>query len=163
MPCYGRWSGSGDERCQFYRLHGLARLLSPRNFGVFVLAILVVDVARIVSSAGLSDAVTRDKESGRASGRYRLLGQPGVCVHRRRPDRVLAPLYALVVEQPEITLVVRCLAVLVPVSSLSGIHTARKLGEFRHKAVATRVISGGALGGAARSPPPLQTSVYGVR
>jgi hypothetical protein len=77
--------------------------------------------------------------------------------------RVLAPLYALVVEQPEITLVVRCLAVLVPVSSLSGIHTARKLGEFRHKAVATRVISGGALGGAARSPPPLQTSVYGVR
>jgi hypothetical protein len=60
-------------------------------------------------------------------------------------------------------LVVRCLAVLVPVSSLSGIHTARKLGEFRHKAVATRVISGGALGGAARSPPPLQTSVYGVR
>ena len=30
----------------------LARILSPRDFGVFALAILVVDVARIVSSAG---------------------------------------------------------------------------------------------------------------
>ena len=62
---------------------------------------------------------------------------------------VLAPLYASVIDQPEITPVVRCLAVLVPVSSLSGIHTARKLGEFGHKAVAARMMSSSALGGAA--------------
>jgi len=38
----------------------LARTLSPSDLGVFALAILIVDIARIVSSAGLSDAITRD-------------------------------------------------------------------------------------------------------
>ena len=40
-------------------------------------------------------------------------------------------------------------AAALPVSSLSGIHTARKLGEFGHKAVAARMMSSSALGGAA--------------
>ena len=39
----------------------LARVLSPRDFGVFALATLVVDIARVISTAGLSDAITRDK------------------------------------------------------------------------------------------------------
>ncbi len=126
----------------------LARLLSPRDFGVFALAILVVDVARIVSSAGLSDAVTRDKDRDELLADTAFWANLALGCIVGVLTWVLAPLYASVVEQPEITLVVRCLAVLVPVSSLSGIHTARKLGEFGHKAVAARVITGGALGGA---------------
>jgi O-antigen/teichoic acid export membrane protein len=127
----------------------LARILSPRDFGVFALAILVVDIARIVSSAGLSDAITRDKDRDELLADTAFWANLGLGCIVGGVTWVLAPLYASVIEQPEITPVVRCLALLVPVSSLSGIHTARKLGEFGHKAVAARMMSSSALGGAA--------------
>ena len=127
----------------------LARILSLRDFGVFALAILVVDVARIVSSAGLSDAVTRDKHRDELLADTAFWANLALGCIVGAVTWVLAPLYASMVDQPEITPVVRCLAILVPVSSLSGIHTARKLGEFGHKAVAARMISSSILGGTA--------------
>jgi hypothetical protein len=51
----------------------LARLLSPHDFGVFALATLVADIARVISTAGLNDAVTRICRRG--PRRYRVLGQ----------------------------------------------------------------------------------------
>jgi O-antigen/teichoic acid export membrane protein len=127
----------------------LARILSPRDFGVFALAILVVDVARIVSSAGLSDAITRDKHRDELLADTAFWANIGLGCIVGAATWLLAPLYAMAIDQPEIIPVVRCLAVLVPVSSLSGIHTARKLAEFGHKAVAARMMSSSALGGAA--------------
>jgi PST family polysaccharide transporter len=110
---------------------------SHRRISVFLLLPSWWSTSRIVSSAGLSSAVTRDKDRGElladtASWANLALG----CIVGAL-TWVLAPLYASAVEQPEITLVVRCLAVLVPVSSLSGIHTALvwfEMGsEWRHR------------------------------
>lgn len=127
----------------------LARILSPRDFGIFALAILVVDVARIVSSAGLSDAVTRDKDRDELLADTAFWANLGLGCIVGAATWIIAPYYAAVIEQPDITAVVRCLAILVPISSLSGIHTARKLAEFGHKAVAARMMSSSVLGGAA--------------
>ncbi len=127
----------------------LARTLSPRDFGVFALAILVTDIARIVSTTGLSDAITRDTERDELLADTAFWANLGLGLLIGAATWVVAPLYALAVERPEIGSVVRGLAILVPVSALSGIHTARKLGEFGHRAVAARMISCSALGGTA--------------
>src|ERR1700722_14921374 len=127
----------------------LARVLSPRDFGLFALAILVVDIARIVSTAGLSDAITRDKERDEILADHAFWASAGFGCIVGAACWFLAPVYASMITQPEITPVLRCLALLVPVSALSGIHTACKSREFGHKAVAGRMIACGLLGGLA--------------
>jgi O-antigen/teichoic acid export membrane protein len=127
----------------------LARVLSPRDVGVFALAILVVDFARIIASAGLSDAVTRDKQGDEVLADTAFWANLGLGCVVGGIAWLLAPLYADLIDQPEISGVLRALAVLVPVSALSGIHTARKLREFGHKAIAARAIVCGLLGGTA--------------
>jgi O-antigen/teichoic acid export membrane protein len=127
----------------------LARVLSPRDVGVFALAILVVDVARVIASAGLSDAVTRDKRGDAVLADTAFWANLGLGCIVGGLAWLLAPLYARLIDQPEITGVLRALAVLVPVSALSGIHTARKLREFGHKAIAARAVACGLLGGTA--------------
>ncbi len=127
----------------------LARVLSPHDFGLFALAILVVDIARIISTAGLSDAITRDKHHDEILADTAFWANLGLGCIVGAAAWILAPLYASAIEQPEILPVLRWLAVLVPVSALSGIHTALKLREFGHKAVAVRWVVSGVLGGAA--------------
>ncbi|MEI9983377.1 MAG: oligosaccharide flippase family protein [Aliidongia sp.] len=127
----------------------LARVLSPHDFGVFALATLVVDVARVISTAGLTDAVIRDKDADEILADTAFWANLGLGCIVGALAWILAPLYAWVIEQPEIISVLRCLAVLIPVSALSGIHTARKLRVFGHKAIAARTVICGVLGGAA--------------
>ena len=125
----------------------LARILSPHDFGLFALAMLVVDLARIVSTAGLSDSILRDKHKDEVLADTAFWANLGLGCIVGIAAWVLAPLYALAIEEPDITPILRWLAALVPLSALSGIHTARKLQEFGHKAVAVRVMTGSALGG----------------
>jgi O-antigen/teichoic acid export membrane protein len=127
----------------------LARTLSSRDFGIFALAILVVDIARIVASAGLSDAIVRDTAHDEILADTAFWANFALGCIIGGLTWILAPVYAATVADPRVTSVVRCLALLVPVASLSGIHTARKLGEFGHKAVAARVISSSILAGGA--------------
>lgn len=127
----------------------LARQLSPHDFGVFALSIVVIELARIVSNAGLSDAITRDKEhdellADTAFWANLMLGcTVGVVIW------ALAPLYALLIAEPTITPLMRCLALLVPVSALGSIHTACNLREFGHRLFAARIISANLLAGGA--------------
>jgi O-antigen/teichoic acid export membrane protein len=127
----------------------LARVLSPRDFGVFALATLVVDIARVISTAGLSDAITRDKAADEVLADTAFWASLGLGCAVGAAAWILAPLYASFIEQPEIASVLRWLAALIPISALGSIHTARKLREFGHKAIAARTIGCGALGGAA--------------
>ncbi len=127
----------------------LARALTPRDFGLFALAILVADIGRIVSSAGLSDAIIRDTDSDALLADTAFWANLGLGCIVGVLIWILSPLYASIVEQPEVTPVLQALAALVPVSCLSSIHTARKLQAFGHKAVAVRMMSSSALSGAA--------------
>jgi O-antigen/teichoic acid export membrane protein len=125
----------------------LARVLSPNEFGIFALASVVIEFARILTSAGLADAVMRTKELDEAFvdtafWANLLLGCfVGIVIW------VGAPLYASVTLQPEVTPILRWLALLIPISSLSGIHIARKLREFGYKPLVIRLVFGNLLGG----------------
>ena len=127
----------------------LARVLSPRDFGVFALAILVVDVAKVVAAAGLGDAVTRDEADDEILADTTFWA--GVCMGCIAGGLawVLAPLYARLIGQPELTAALHCLALLVPIAALGNIHTARKLRAFGHKSLAARTVACSSLGGAA--------------
>ena len=125
----------------------LTRILSPREFGIFALASVVIEFARILTSAGLADAVMRTKEldetfADTAFWANLLLGC-GVGI----VTWVGAPLYASMTLQPEVTPILRWLALLIPISSLSGIHIARKLREFGYKPLVIRIVIGSLLGG----------------
>src|ERR1700677_2128196 len=125
----------------------LARVLSPRDFGVFALATLVVDIARVISTAGLSDAITRDNAADEVLADTAFWASLALGCSVGAAAWILAPLYASFIEQPEIASVLRCLAVLIPISALGSIHTARTLREFGHKAIAARPVGCSALGG----------------
>ncbi len=118
----------------------MARVLSPRDLRLFALSMLVVDIARIVSSAGLSDAITRDADQDEVLADTAFWANLALGCIVGAVAWFLAPVYAAAIEEPAITPVLQWLAALVPLSSLSGIHTARKLREFGHKAVAARTI-----------------------
>ena len=125
----------------------LAHSLSRRDFGTFALSFALIEVARTVANAGLSDAVTRDEArdtrlADTAFWANLVLG----CVVGAL-TWMLAPFYATLLAEPAITPVVHCLALLLPLSALSGIHTACCLRDFGHKSFATRIIVGNALAG----------------
>jgi len=127
----------------------LARILSPGDFGTFALAALTTDIARLISTAGLNDAVTRDADASEdladtAFWTSLILGSLfGLAIW------LFAPLYASLIHQPAIIGILRYLALLLPVSSLGVIHTARKLRDFGHKSLAARTVAGGILSGTA--------------
>jgi O-antigen/teichoic acid export membrane protein len=127
----------------------LARILSPGDFGTFALAALLTDIARLISTAGLNDAVTRDTGASEdladtAFWTSLILGGLfGLLMW------IFAPAYASLLHQPEAGHILRYLAALPPVASLGAIHTARKLKDFGHKSLAARTIGGGILGGGA--------------
>lgn len=127
----------------------LARELSPHDFGVFALSIVTVDLARIVSNAGLSDAITRDKERDPLLADTAFWANLALGCLAGGVIWLLAPAYAALIDEPAITPVMHCLAVIVPVSSLSSIHTACNLREFGHRAFALRIVSGNVLAGGA--------------
>jgi O-antigen/teichoic acid export membrane protein len=127
----------------------LARVLTPRDFGLFALAILVADIGRIVSNAGLSDAIIRDTDRDALLADTAFWANLALGCIIGGVIWILSPLYASMVGQPEVTPVLQALAALVPVGSLSSIHTARKVQEFGHKAVAIRMMCSSILSGAA--------------
>jgi len=127
----------------------LARLLSPHDFGVFALAILVVDLAKVIATAGLGDAVTRDGSGDEILADTAFWTGVGVSCVAGGLVWLLAPLYARLIGQPELTAALSYLALLVPLAALGNIHTARKLREFGHKSLAVRTVACSTLGGAA--------------
>lgn len=95
----------------------LARTLSPSDFGVFALAILVVDLARIVSTAGLSDAITRDKDHDELLADTAFWSDLALGCIVGVVIWILAYPYVGLVGQPETAAVAHWLALLVPLAS----------------------------------------------
>jgi O-antigen/teichoic acid export membrane protein len=127
----------------------LARILSPREFGIFALASVVIEFARILTSAGLADAVMRTRELDEAFADTAFWANLLLGCFVGIVTWVGAPLYASMTLQPEVTPILRWLALLIPISSLSGIHVARKLREFGYKPLALRIVIGSLLSGLA--------------
>lgn len=119
----------------------LARLLAPAQFGLFALASLFVEAARVLAGAGLADAVTREADLTEEQADTAFWAHLGCAALVALATAALALPYSRFVDQPEVVPLVAALAPLMVVGALGGIHTARLLREFGHKAVALRTLA----------------------
>lgn len=116
----------------------LARELSPTDFGVFALALLIVEVARILTNAGLSDAIVRERNLDESFCNSAFWTVLGIGVATSAAIALIAAPYAQAMRNVQVMHVLHALAPLPIVSALSAVHTARSLRDFRHKALAVR-------------------------
>ncbi|RYE09987.1 MAG: lipopolysaccharide biosynthesis protein [Hyphomicrobiales bacterium] len=126
----------------------MARLLGPRDFGLFALASVMVEVARTLAAAGLGDAVIRRKDLDASFLDTAFWATMALSVLMGAAMFLLAPLYAQFMQEPELTLVLQVLAFTLPLGSLGAIHGARLAREFKHSrlamlAIATSLVSSG--------------------
>ena len=118
----------------------LTRLLDPIVFGIFALSTVFVDVARILSTAGLADAVMREPDLSEETADTAFWSNVGFSCLVMLVILLFAGPYAAFMGQPKVRPVVSMLALLMPVAALGGIHTARLQREFGHKALALRTM-----------------------
>ncbi len=127
----------------------LARLLGPAEFGIFALASLFLEGARIMASAGLPDAVIREQELDDTLADTAFWATIGLAALAGAAAFAAAPFYAQLVGQEEVTSVVRWLAVLLPFSALGTIHAARLARDFRQKSLALQSMAASLASGSA--------------
>ncbi|MBV9654201.1 MAG: lipopolysaccharide biosynthesis protein [Acetobacteraceae bacterium] len=127
----------------------LARVLTPAAFGLYALAGLVLEVGRVLSMAGIEDAVTqaRQLDEELASTIFWVNAALGVLVGASM--WMLAPVYARIIGEPEVAPVLKYLSALIPLASLGNVHMARRLREFGHRSLAVRTVASTMLGGLA--------------
>jgi len=127
----------------------LARILDPHAFGIYALATVFSEVTKIIAAGGLSDAIVREKTVDDDLADTVFWANLAFGTSAGLILVLLSAPYAAAIGQPEVTPVLRCLGLLIPLSSLGSIHMARKLRDFGHKVVTLRVIASTLLGGGA--------------
>ncbi len=124
----------GSEQVfRFFVFAFLARVLSPKDFGIFALASIFVDVGRVLSSAGLAETMIRAEKADDeladtmfwwaltlASGAAILLG-------------VLSVPMANLLNQPAVAPVILALSVCLMFGPMTVVHSARATRDFRNK------------------------------
>lgn len=125
----------------------LARLLTPAMFGLFALATISLEFAKVMSTAGLGDAIVQVKQLDDTLAAAAFWANLALAVVVGVAIWSLAHTYAAIVGNPAVAPLMHWLSVLIPVSACGAIHLARKLRGFGHKAVAWRTILCGVLGG----------------
>ena len=127
----------------------MARLLGPADFGVFALASLLVEIARIVSSVGLADAVIREPDLSDRFASTVFWGVTGLSVAAAAAVFVAAPFYADLVGTSEVVPVIQALALMLPVSTSAVVPAALLTRDFQYRQMTLRGIVANLLGGAA--------------
>ena len=138
-----------DQGFAFVIFVVLARLLSPHDMGVFALALAIAELGRLIASAGFPDAVIREPEldSELADSIFWLNFAFALLVCLAL--MALAAPIAWFFREQQLVAIVCTLALVLPISALGSIHTARTLRDFGHRSVATRSLISNLLGGAA--------------
>lgn len=126
----------------------LARVLSPHEFGLFALAILVVELSRILATSGLPAVVLQDKSEDWVLADTAFWANFGLSCIISILIWFLTPFYARLVGQPEIIPILRVLILMMPSTGLSSIHSALNIRNYGYKAVAARVLAANGISGA---------------
>jgi O-antigen/teichoic acid export membrane protein len=138
-----------DQGFAFVIFVVLARLLSPHDMGVFALALVVAELGRLIASAGFPEAVIREPELDAELADSIFWLNFGFAAVVCLVLVALAQPIAWFFREQQLVAIVCTLALVLPLSSLGSIHTARTLREFGHRSVATRSLVSNLLGGGA--------------
>jgi O-antigen/teichoic acid export membrane protein len=127
----------------------LARTLGPAAFGVFALAVAVSEFGKVLPSSGLVNAISRAREVTPQMADTVFWATLGLSVLVAALMALLAPTLSSAVGEPRVAPLITALGLILPVSALGATHMALKLREFGHKALASRSVVSGVLGGGA--------------
>jgi O-antigen/teichoic acid export membrane protein len=141
---------SGVEQLfTFIGLAILARLLTPKDFGLFTLAAASVELASIFALGGWSEAVYRAKQLDNESADTLFWGALTLATLVALVFAALSVPISRATGQPSLVPMLLALAGSIPLLALGQVHTARKLRIFGHKTMALRAIVAAVLGLAA--------------
>ncbi len=113
----------------------LARILEPEDFGLFALASILVEVARVLASGGLGDAVIRSKTTDDQFVSTVFWLNLGLSAVFAGLIVAIAPLYADYLKTEQTLHVIYALALTLPLNSLGAVHGALLSREFRYSAL----------------------------
>jgi len=138
-----------DQFFSFIVFVVIARLLGPAEVGIFALAMIVSELARVFATSGFADAVTKveaDREEQIA--RAAFWGNMALSVVCAILMSLLAQPIGWAMQTERLADVLLALAWTIPISAGSAIHMARQLRRFGHKTLAIRAFFSGLIGGA---------------
>ncbi|NBB63339.1 oligosaccharide flippase family protein [Pseudomonas sp. ODNR1LW] len=128
----------------------VARLLQPSDIGLFALAMILAELARVFAVSGFSDAVTKSEPSlEEETSRAAFWGNMSMSVVCAVLVSVIAWPLAKALNMERLGPVLMALAWSIPLSAVGAIHMARQLRRFGHKAQAIRSLLSGIIGGGA--------------
>lgn len=137
-----------DQFFSFIVFVVIARLLEPAEVGLFALAMIVAELARIFSTSGFTDAVTRaDTDLEEEVSRAAFWANMALGFTCAVTMSLLAQPIAIVMNTPRLAEILIALAWTIPLSAGGAIHMARQLRRFGHKTLAIRSLVSGLIGG----------------
>jgi len=127
----------------------LARKLGPAAFGVFALAAAFAEFGKILPSTGLVSALTRAKQVSAAMADTVFWTTLALACAIAALIALTARPLATIFGAPGVAPLLTALGLILPVSAAGATHIALTLRTFGHKAMASRSVVSGGLGGAA--------------
>jgi len=138
---------SGVEQVfSFIGLMILARLLTPKDFGLFTLAATSVEFASIIALGGWSEAVYRTKHLNDEAADTLFWGAVTLATLVALVFAGLSIPISRAAGEPALAPLLAALAGSIPLLALGQVHTARKLRDFGHKTMAVRATVASILG-----------------
>ena len=125
----------------------LARLLSPREFGVMAIVLVFITLSNAIVQTGLSNAIVQAKECSRKDYASVLMLSLILSAFIYIIIYVFSPLIGEFYSQPEIAIYLRVLSIVLFINSFIGIQNAHALREMNTKAVFKATVSGAIISG----------------
>jgi O-antigen/teichoic acid export membrane protein len=125
----------------------LARLLDPQTFGVVALAVIFVEVAKVIASNGLSTAVVQVEVLTESAADTAFWINLMVAALLGGLMALLSGPLARLLHQPQMGAALLVLAAVPGITASGAIHAARNIRGFGYRSLALRTLAANLLGG----------------
>jgi O-antigen/teichoic acid export membrane protein len=139
---------ASDQMFSFVVFVILARLLSPREIGIFALAVAFTEVSRVIAIQGMVQNIPRAKKLTPELADTVFWTNLAMSIVVAFVVLGIAPIIMDVINQPDAAAPLQALGFVLPIAALGATHMSLRLREFGHKSLALRSVVGGTIGGA---------------
>ena len=136
----------GDQLFNFLVYATLARLLVPAQFGTFVLALGIAEVGKVIAQGGLVSVLYRHKTVTAEIADTIFWTNVATGLAVALLSFVFRHPLAIALGSPGAADVIGVIGFAVPIAAAGGVHMARNLREFGHRALAIRSLFAGIIG-----------------
>jgi O-antigen/teichoic acid export membrane protein len=137
----------GDQLFNFIIYAVLARILAPRDFGVFIISLLFVEIGKTISQGGLTNAFYREPVVTDELADTIFLSNTVLGLVVAVAGYALAGCFSRLAGSPDSASYIKVIVFVIPISAIGASHMARNLREFGHKSLAIRSLLSGLVGG----------------